>query len=99
MLKKNLFIVFCSSYLFGCFLFSSMDVKSLSTINRYKIEVKLLKNEVGLLNLSDPIILPNTYESSIYDVKEVSSKKDDPAPIDIKTKTTSGKNSIFVKGF
>jgi hypothetical protein len=46
-------------------------------------------------------IFVNTYESSIYDVEEVAVKKENsiPIPINIKTKTKNGKNSIFVEAF
>ena len=54
------------------------------------------------MNLSaNKNIFANTYESSIYDVEEVASKKENstPIPINIKTKTKKGKNSIFVEAF
>jgi len=69
-----------------------------------KPDLRLLKNEIVVLNLSaNKNIFANTYESSIYDVGEVAfaSKKENsiPMPINIKTKTREGKNSIFVEGF
>ena len=48
-----------------------------------KIDLKLLKNEIVVLNLS-----ANPYQSQIYDVAEVLVKKENSisSPIDIKTK-------------
>lgn len=45
--------------------------------------------------------IAKTYTSSIYNVEEVASKKENstPIPINIKTKTKKGKDSIFVEGF
>ena len=68
-----------------------------------KADIRLLKNQIVALKLSPnsnifETTLNNTmnpFESSIYDIEEVSSL----VPIDIKTKTQNGKNSIFVQGF
>ena len=50
-----------------------------------KIDLKLLKNEIVVLNLSaNNNIFANIYQSSIYNVAEVAVKKE---------------NSIFVEGF
>jgi len=67
-----------------------------------KFDLRLLKNEIAVLNLSaNKNIFANTYESSIYDMAEVSVKKENSItiPIDIKTKTKKGGNSIFVEAF
>lgn len=68
-----------------------------------KTDIRLLQNEILALKLSpkenifdttfaNPI---NSFESSIYDIEEVSSL----VPIDIKTKTIKGESSIFVQAF
>ena len=68
-----------------------------------KIDLRLLKNEIVVLNLSaNKNIFANTYQSSIYDVAEVGVKKENSIsiPIDIKTKKpVDGGNSIFVEAF
>lgn len=68
-----------------------------------KIDLRLLKNEIVVLNLSaNKNIFANTYQSSIYDVGQVVVKKSNSIsiPIDIKTKKrVGGGNSIFVEGF
>lgn len=76
-----------------------------------KADIRLLKNEIATLKLSlnrnifattfDDDNGINPFESSIYDIEEVSSKKKNPTlvPIDFKTKTKAGKNSIFVESF
>ena len=67
-----------------------------------KPDLRLLKNEIVVLNLSaNKNIFANTYESSIYDVEEVAfaSKKENSTPMPINTKTREGKNSIFVESF
>ena len=54
-----------------------------------KIDLRLLKNEIVVLNLSaNKNIFANTYQSSIYDVGQVVVKKSNSIsiPIDIKTK-------------
>ena len=74
-----------------------------------KNDIILLKNEIVALKLSpernifattfdNPI---NSFESSIYDMEEISYKEETSTlvPIDIKTKTRKGKNSIFVQAF
>jgi len=67
-----------------------------------KFDLRLLKNEIAVLNLSaNKNIFANTYEFSIYDMAEVSVKKENSItiPIDIKTKIKKGGNSIFVEAF
>ena len=65
-----------------------------------KIDLRLLKNEIVVLNLSaNKNIFVNTYQSSIYDVEEVAVKKENSIPIPINIKTKNGKNSIFVEAF
>jgi hypothetical protein len=66
---------FVLGYLFGCFLFSLTSVQSLNLAKMEKPDLRLLKNEIVVLNLSaNKNIFANTYESSIYDVEEVASK-------------------------
>jgi len=93
---------FVLGYFCGCFLFLLMSEQSLNLAKMEKPDLRLLKNEIVVLNLSaNKNIFANTYESSIYDVEEVASKKENstPIPINIKTKTRKGKYSIFVEGF
>lgn len=97
-MKKN----FILGYFFGCFLFFLTFETNLNLAEMEKFDLRLLKNEIVLLNLSaNKNIFANTSESSIYDVAEVSVKKQNSIPIsiDIKTKTKKGKNSIFVQAF
>lgn len=97
-MKKN----FILGYFFGCFLFFLTFEPNLNLAEMEKFDLRLLKNEIVLLNLSaNKNIFANTSESSIYDVAEVSVKKEKSIPIsiDIKTKTKKGKNSIFVQAF
>ena len=86
-MKKN----FILGYFFGCFLFFLTSEQNLNLAKMEKFDLRLLKNEIVILNLSaNKNIFPNTYQSSIYDVAEVQ----------IKTKrVTDGKNSIFVEAF
>lgn len=68
-----------------------------------KIDLRLLKNEIVILNLSaTKNIFANTYQSLIYDVGAVSVKKENAIsiPLNIQTKkTVGGGNSIFVEAF
>lgn len=68
-----------------------------------KIDLRLLKNEIVVLNLSaTKNIFANTYQSLIYDIVEVAVKKENSIsiPLDIQTKkTVGGGNSIFVEAF
>jgi hypothetical protein len=67
-----------------------------------KFDLRLLKNEIIVLNLSaNKNIFANTHQSSIYDVAEVAVKKENSISIliNIKTKTKKGGNSIFVEAF
>lgn len=98
-MKKN----FILGYFFGCFLFFLTSEQNLNLAKMEKFDLRLLKNEIVVLNLSaNKNIFTNTYQSSIYDVAEVAVKKENSIsiPIDIKTKRVAdGKNSIFVKAF
>jgi len=94
--KKN----FVLGYLFGCFLFSLTSEQSLNLAKMEKPDLRLLKDQIVSLNLSDEKnIFANTSEPSILDVEEISYKKDNLNPISIKTKTREGKSSIFVESF
>ena len=58
-------------------------------------------DELELLEKSDKIILPRIINSSIESIEEVefiSTKSSKSYDLDIKTKTQSGGNSIFVDG-
>ena len=84
-MKKN----FILGYFFGCFLFFLTSEQNLNLAKMEKFDLKLLKNEIVVLNLSaNNNIFANTYQSSIYDVAEVAVKKENSIsiPIDIKTK-------------
>ena len=101
-MDRYIFRNFVLGYFCGCFIFFLMSEQSLNFPKMEKPDLRLLKNEIVVLNLSaNKNIFANTYESSIYDVEEVASKKENsiPIPINIKTKTREGKNSIFVEGF
>ena len=93
---------FVLGYFYGCFIFLLMSESSLNLPKMEEPDLRLLKNEIIILNLSEnKNIFSDTYESSIYDLEEVASKKGNsiPIPINIETKTREGKNSIFVDGF
>jgi hypothetical protein len=93
-MKKN----FILGYFFGCFLLFLTSEPNLNLAKMEKFDLRLLKNEIAVLNLSaNKNIFANTYESSIYDVAEVAVKKQ--IPLDIQTKTKKGGNSIFVEAF
>jgi hypothetical protein len=98
-MKKN----FILGYFFGCFLFFLTSEQNLNLAKMEKFDLRLLKNEIVVLNLSaNNNIFANTYQSSIYDVAEVAVKKENSIsiPIDIKTKkAVGGGNSIFVEAF
>lgn len=97
-MKKN----FILGYLFGCFLFFLISEQNLNLVKMETFDLRLLKDEIVVLNLStNQNIFANNYQSSIYDVAEVAVKKQNSIsiPIDIKTKTRKGGNSIFVEGF
>jgi len=101
-MDRYVFRNFVLGYFFGCFLFFLTSEQNLNLAKMEKIDLRLLKNEIVVLNLSaNKNIFVNTYESSIYDVEEVAVKKENsiPIPINIKTKTKNGKNSIFVEAF
>lgn len=101
-MDRYIFRNFVLGYFCGCFLFLLMSEQSLNLAKMEKFDLRLLKNEIVVLNLSaNKNIFVNTYESSIYDVEEVAVKKENsiPIPINIKTKTKNGKNSIFVEAF
>jgi len=86
--------------LFVCFLFSLTSEQSLNLAKMEKSDLRLLKDQIVLLNLRDEKnIFANTSEPSILYVEENSYKKDNLNPISIKTKTREEKNSIFVEGF
>jgi len=96
---RNNFIL---GYFFGCFLFFLTSEQNLNLAKMEKFDLRLLKNEIAVLNLSaNKNIFANTYESSIYDMAEVSVKKENSItiPLDIKTKSKKGGNSIFVEAF
>ena len=94
-MKKN----FILGYFFGLFLFFLTSEQNLNLAKTEKIDLRLLKNEIVVLNLSaNKNIFANTYQSSIYDVAEVVVKKN--STISIKTKrAVDGGNSIFVEAF
>ena len=98
-MKKN----FILCYFFGLFLFFLTSEQNLNLAKMEKIDLRLLKNETIILNLSaSKNIFANTYQSSIYDVAEVTVKKENSIsiPIDIKTKkSVDGGNSIYVEAF
>ena len=85
-MKKN----FTLGYFFGLFLFFLTSEQNLNLAKIKKIDLRLLKNEIVVLNSSaNKNIFINTYQSSIYDVAGFA--------IDIKTKKlVGGGNSIFV---
>jgi len=60
------------------------------------MDLMLLKNEIRILNLTTT---KNISQSSIYDVKLVSVQNQETDPRNIRTKTRTGKNSIFVQRF
>ena len=67
---------------------------------RKKSSIVSKQDELNLLEKNEKIILPriiNSYIDSIKEVNVISSNKDDS--LDIKSKTQSGKSSIFVKGY
>jgi hypothetical protein len=67
--------------------------QNLNLAEMQKSDFKLLKDEIFILNLSNnKNIFANSYESSIYDVTEVSVNKSIPISLNI-----SQKNSIFVE--
>ena len=74
-------------------------------LNLAKIEkndLKLVKNEIAVLNLStNKNSFASTYKFSINEIVEVATKQknSDSIPLDIKTKKLSGGNSIFVEAF
>ena len=93
---------FILGYFFGCFLFFLTSEQNLNLAKMEKFDLRLLKNEIVVLNLSaNKNIFANTYQSSIYDVAEVAVKKENSISIsiNIKTKTKKGGNSIFVEAF
>ena len=98
-MKKN----FILGYFFGLFLFFLTSEQNLNLAKMEKIDLRLLKNEIVVLNLSaNKNIFANTYQSSIYDVAEVAVKKENSIsiPLDIQTKKrVGGGNSIFVEAF
>ena len=97
-MKKN----FIFGYFFGLFLFFLTSEQNLNLAKTEKIDLRLLKNEIVVLNLSaNKNIFANTYQSSIYEVAEVAVKKENSIsiPIDVKTKKPGGGNSIFVEAF
>lgn len=108
-MDRYIFRNFVLGYFFGCFIFLLMSEQSLNFPKMENPDLRLLKNEIVALKLSpernifattfdNPI---NSFESSIHDIEEVSYKEETYTlvPIDIKTKTREGKNSIFVEGF
>ena len=71
--------------------------QNLNLAKTEKIDLRLLKNEIVVLNLSaNKNIFANTYQSSIYEVAEVAVKKENSIsiPIDVKTKKPGGGNLI-----
>ena len=67
--------------------------QNLNLAKTEKIDLRLLKNEIVVLNLSaNNNIFASTYQSSIYDVAEV--KKENSIPLDIKTKKVGGVGEI-----
>ena len=90
-MKKN----FILGYFFGLFLFFLTSEQNLNLAKMEKSDLRLLKNEIVVLNKN---IFTNTYQSSISGVVEVGLKKNSSLiPIDIKTKKLGGGgNSIFV---
>ena len=96
-MKKN----FILGYFFGLFLFFLTSEQNLNLAKMEKTDLRLLKNEIVVLNLSvNKNIFASTYQSSIYNVTEVAVKKENSTsiPIDIKTKKpVGGGNSIFVE--
>ena len=93
-MKKN----FILGYFFGLFLFFLTSEQNLNLAKMEKSDLRLLKNEIVVLNKN---IFTNTYQSSISGVVEVGLKKNSSLiPIDIKTKKLGGGgNSIFVEAF
>ena len=86
-MKKN----FILGYFFGLFLFFLTSEQNLNLVEMEKIDLRLLKNEIVVLNLSaNKTIFANTYQSSIYDVAEIAIKKENSIsiPLDIQTKKT-----------
>ena len=98
-MKKN----FTLGYFFGLFLFFLTSEQNLNLAKIKKIDLRLLKNEIVVLNSSaNKNIFVNTYQSLIYNVAEVALKKGNSTliPIDIKTKKPmGGRYSIFVEAF
>ena len=71
-MRKN----FILGYFFGLFLFFLTSEQNLNLAKMEKIDLKLLKNEITVLNLNpNKNIFANTYQSSIYEVAEVGVKK------------------------
>lgn len=97
-MKKN----FILGYFFGLLLFFSTSKQNLNLAKMEKIDLRLLKNEIVVLNLSaNKNIFANTYQPSIYDIAQVAVKKENSIsiPLDIQTKHVGGGNSIFVEAF
>jgi len=96
-MKKN----FILGYFFGLFLFCLTSEKNSSLARMEKIDLRLLKNEIVVLLSAKKNIFDNTYQASIYDMAEAAVKKENSIsiPINIKTKTRKGRNSIFVEAF
>ena len=97
-MRKN----FILGYFFGLFLFFLTSEQNLNLAKMEKIDLKLLKNEITVLNINpNTNIFANTYQSSIYEVAEVGVKKKNSTsiPLEIQTKKMGGGNSIFVDAF
>lgn len=76
-MKKNLIL----GYFFGLFLFFLTSEQNLNLAKMEQIDLRLLKNEIVVLNLSaNTNIFTNTSQSSIYEVAEVSVKKEKKTP-------------------
>lgn len=99
---------FILGYLFGLLLFFSPSDYKLNLLDIEKTDLKLLKNEIIVLN-ANKNVFAKIYESSVFDVvevrvteKEESSLSLSPTtkkPLDIKTKKMDGGSSIFVEAF
>lgn len=88
-MKKN----FILGYFFGWFLFLLTSEQNLNLAKIEKFDLRLLKNEIVVLNLSaKKNIFANTYQSSIYDVAEVAVKKENSILIPTNIKTKNGGN-------
>lgn len=62
-------------YFCGCFLFLLMSEQSLNLAKMEKFNLRLLKNEIVVLNLNaNKNIFVNTYESLTYDDEEITVK-------------------------